>query len=269
MLDGPVRPAPGELTDRDASVMKLLWSRWHKALGELAMDVRGPAPWWPGTAYELDGWQRLYLFSRADTIYGGSDEIQLGIIAARRSACPGRRGHDRRAARCRRAGPRPAGRQGRGASPRRPGPGSAARPRGAAWRRAPAGDQRRARRPARGRHDELAGEYGDRVWSVPCDVTSETPCPALIDGAVGQVRPDRRDDQQRRARRHQLDPRDDRRAVASGARHHAERHVPVHQGRAAAAGRPGRRRRGRQQRLGARLAGSARPGPLRGREGRA
>ena len=33
--------------------------------------------------YELDSWQRLYLFSRADTIYGGSDEIQLGIIASR------------------------------------------------------------------------------------------------------------------------------------------------------------------------------------------
>jgi alkylation response protein AidB-like acyl-CoA dehydrogenase len=71
-------------TPADASVGKLLWARWHKALGELAMDVRGAeglvakAP-----PYELDAWQRLYLFSRADTIYGGSDEIQLGIIAGR------------------------------------------------------------------------------------------------------------------------------------------------------------------------------------------
>ena len=34
-----------------------------------------------GHPYELDEWQRLHLFSRADTIYGGSQEIQLGIIA--------------------------------------------------------------------------------------------------------------------------------------------------------------------------------------------
>jgi 3-oxoacyl-[acyl-carrier protein] reductase len=34
-------------------------------------------------------------------------------------------------------------------------------------------------------HDELAGHYGaDRVWSQPCDVTSEEHVRALIDGAV-------------------------------------------------------------------------------------
>ena len=32
---------------------------------------------------ELDDWQRLFLFTRADTIYGGSDEIQRNIIAER------------------------------------------------------------------------------------------------------------------------------------------------------------------------------------------
>ena len=30
-------------------------------------------------------WQRLFLFSRADTIYGGSDEIQRNIIADARA----------------------------------------------------------------------------------------------------------------------------------------------------------------------------------------
>ncbi len=80
--------AGGENPEADSSanpsVMKLLWSRWHKSLGELAMDVRGAAAMVAQAApYELDGWQRLYLFSRADTIYGGSDEIQLGIIAGR------------------------------------------------------------------------------------------------------------------------------------------------------------------------------------------
>ncbi|MFE3281653.1 acyl-CoA dehydrogenase family protein, partial [Streptomyces sp. NPDC059233] len=39
----------------------------------------------PGLPYELglDEEQRLFLFTRADTIYGGSDEIQRNIIAER------------------------------------------------------------------------------------------------------------------------------------------------------------------------------------------
>ncbi len=65
-----------------ASISKLLWARWHQSLGELAMDVRGADGMVAQTTSdELDDAQRLYLFSRADTIYGGSDEIQLGIIA--------------------------------------------------------------------------------------------------------------------------------------------------------------------------------------------
>jgi alkylation response protein AidB-like acyl-CoA dehydrogenase len=69
---------------QDASVVKLLWSRWHRGLGELAMEVRGAAGMVArGEPYDLDEWQRLFLFSRADTIYGGSDEIQRNIIAER------------------------------------------------------------------------------------------------------------------------------------------------------------------------------------------
>jgi alkylation response protein AidB-like acyl-CoA dehydrogenase len=69
-----------------ASIAKLVWARWHQRLGELAMDVLGPAgllarPDGPG--YDLTEWQRLYLFSRADTIYGGSDEVQRNILAER------------------------------------------------------------------------------------------------------------------------------------------------------------------------------------------
>ncbi len=69
---------------QDASVTKLLWSRWHRGLGELAMEVLGALSMVAhGQPYDLDEWQRLFLFSRADTIYGGSDEIQRGIIAER------------------------------------------------------------------------------------------------------------------------------------------------------------------------------------------
>jgi alkylation response protein AidB-like acyl-CoA dehydrogenase len=75
-------PGPAQATA--ASVAKLLWAPWHQRLGELAMDVAGPG----GTLveaepYELDDFQRLFLYTRADTIYGGSNEIQRGIVADR------------------------------------------------------------------------------------------------------------------------------------------------------------------------------------------
>lgn len=69
-------------TGHEASVTKLVWATWHRALGELAMDVLGAAGL-VAPDDELTGWQRLFLFSRADTIYGGSNEIQRNIIAER------------------------------------------------------------------------------------------------------------------------------------------------------------------------------------------
>lgn len=65
------------------SIFKLVWANWHKRLGEVAMDVAGPAGLTAEAPYELDRWQRLFLFSRADTIYGGSDEVQRNILAER------------------------------------------------------------------------------------------------------------------------------------------------------------------------------------------
>lgn len=67
----------------EASVTKLLWSQWHRSLGELAMDAAGPAALTVTAPYDLDALQALFLFSRADTIYGGSDEIQRNVIAER------------------------------------------------------------------------------------------------------------------------------------------------------------------------------------------
>ena len=71
-----------------ASVFKLAWANWHKRLGEVAMDVRGldglvAADSTAEAPYVLDDLQRLFLFSRSDTIYGGSDEIQRNILAER------------------------------------------------------------------------------------------------------------------------------------------------------------------------------------------
>ncbi|MGF0313444.1 acyl-CoA dehydrogenase family protein [Rhodococcus sp. IEGM1428] len=65
------------------SIAKLIWARWHRDLGELAMDVLGASALGVGADYALDEWQTLYLFSRADTIYGGSDEVQRNVIAER------------------------------------------------------------------------------------------------------------------------------------------------------------------------------------------
>jgi alkylation response protein AidB-like acyl-CoA dehydrogenase len=65
------------------SIFKLVWANWHRKLGEAAMEVLGPDGLTAGAPYELDRWQRLFLFSRADTIYGGSDEIQRNILAER------------------------------------------------------------------------------------------------------------------------------------------------------------------------------------------
>ncbi len=80
---------PDPATGAEPSELKLLWSRWHQDLGELAMEVLGaPSMVARGAPYDLDDWQRLFLFSRADTIYGGSDEIQRTIIAERALGLP-------------------------------------------------------------------------------------------------------------------------------------------------------------------------------------
>jgi alkylation response protein AidB-like acyl-CoA dehydrogenase len=79
-MAGIAAGAPGP----ESSISKLVWGTWHRELGELAMDVRGAAGLVArGGPYDLDDWQRLFLFSRADTIYAGSNEIQRNIIAER------------------------------------------------------------------------------------------------------------------------------------------------------------------------------------------
>lgn len=79
--DGSLRP--------EATIYKLAWSSWHLELGKLAMDVLGPeAELLESGPYQLTRLQALFLFTRADTIYGGSSEIQRNIIAERALGMP-------------------------------------------------------------------------------------------------------------------------------------------------------------------------------------
>jgi len=74
---------------REAMIYKLYWSSWHRNLGKLAMDVLGPeAELLEAAPYELNRLQSLFLFTRADTIYGGTNQIQRNIIAERALGMP-------------------------------------------------------------------------------------------------------------------------------------------------------------------------------------
>ena len=81
--------AAGVATSRAAMVTKLFWASWHRDLGKLAMDVLGPeSEIAEGFPYQLTPLQRMYLFTRSDTLYGGSNEIQRNIIAERGLGLP-------------------------------------------------------------------------------------------------------------------------------------------------------------------------------------
>ena len=77
----------GGVPGPEMSIGKLLWSNWHRSLGELMVRVRGAAALAVtadnGEEYSLDSWQRTFLYSRAHTIYAGSNEIQKNIIGER------------------------------------------------------------------------------------------------------------------------------------------------------------------------------------------
>ena len=75
---------------RAGMMYKYYWSNWHRDLGKLAMDVYGCAG---DIIDEHDNTvrahlQRIYMFSRSDTIYAGTNEIQLNIIAERALGMP-------------------------------------------------------------------------------------------------------------------------------------------------------------------------------------
>jgi alkylation response protein AidB-like acyl-CoA dehydrogenase len=75
--------------DGAALTYKIQWATWRRNLGELAMDVLGQA----GEVTDADGYDwdvlpNLFLFSRSDTIYGGTNQIQRNLIAERGLGLP-------------------------------------------------------------------------------------------------------------------------------------------------------------------------------------
>jgi alkylation response protein AidB-like acyl-CoA dehydrogenase len=66
------------------SIHKLFWANFHRSLGELAVDIAGPQ--------SLAGFDErlssLFLYSRADTIYGGANEIQKNVIGEQALGLP-------------------------------------------------------------------------------------------------------------------------------------------------------------------------------------
>ena len=73
---------------RASSISKYTWSNWRRSLGELAMDVLGVEGNIQSTDADQTALQRLWLVSRADTIYAGSNEIQLNLMAERALQMP-------------------------------------------------------------------------------------------------------------------------------------------------------------------------------------
>ncbi len=82
---------------REAMINKLYWATLHQDMGELAMDVLGAEAL--ATRYseadegdagddEMSALHKLFFFSRSDTIYGGSNEIQRNLIGERALGLP-------------------------------------------------------------------------------------------------------------------------------------------------------------------------------------
>ena len=76
----------GEIPGPEASIGKMIWVETHQKLQELAMEIEGPysqlvrgSDW----AVESGVWQYTFLRSRANSIEGGTTEVQKNIIGER------------------------------------------------------------------------------------------------------------------------------------------------------------------------------------------
>ena len=71
-----------------ASVSKVFASGAHQAIGELAMALRGPDSELLAPDGTLDAQQQMFLATRAESIYGGTTQVQLNILAERALGMP-------------------------------------------------------------------------------------------------------------------------------------------------------------------------------------
>jgi alkylation response protein AidB-like acyl-CoA dehydrogenase len=81
LLD-PRGGAAGKATVAAAATTKLFASNHHQRLGELAVEILGPESVFDAREQSALA-RKLFLLSRAETIYGGTSEIQRNIIAER------------------------------------------------------------------------------------------------------------------------------------------------------------------------------------------
>lgn len=75
-------------SDGAGLIAKHYWSNWHRDFGKLAADVLGADADVITDDPALLRLQQVFFFSRSDTIYAGTNEIQLNIIAERGLGMP-------------------------------------------------------------------------------------------------------------------------------------------------------------------------------------
>jgi alkylation response protein AidB-like acyl-CoA dehydrogenase len=76
----------GEMPGPEASTGKMIWVETHQRLQELAMEIEGPySQLMSGTDWAVESgvWQYTFLRSRANSIEGGTTEVQKNIIGER------------------------------------------------------------------------------------------------------------------------------------------------------------------------------------------
>jgi alkylation response protein AidB-like acyl-CoA dehydrogenase len=67
----------------ESSVGKLFWANWHRDFGELMVECLGGAALTPESGAVGQTMVRSFLSARAETIYGGANEIQRNILGER------------------------------------------------------------------------------------------------------------------------------------------------------------------------------------------
>ncbi|MEE9415996.1 MAG: acyl-CoA dehydrogenase family protein [Acidimicrobiales bacterium] len=80
--------ASGGVPGPEMSIGKLYWASWHRMFGELLMAARGASAMVAGEEatgddFPIDNMTRTFLYSRAHTIYGGSNQVQRNILGER------------------------------------------------------------------------------------------------------------------------------------------------------------------------------------------